>query len=103
MKRVIVESPFRGEVERNIAYARKAMMDSIGRGEAPIASHLLYTQILDEMVAHESATGILLGFEWYKVADACCIYEDYGISPGMLLGMDEAKRRGVPIIRRRIL
>ena len=103
MKRVIIESPFRGDTERNIAYARRAIMDSISRGEAPFASHLIYTQVLNELVPHESATGILLGFEWYKVVAACCVYTDYGISHGMMLGMEEAIRRRVPIIQRKIL
>jgi hypothetical protein len=44
MKLVIIESPYAGEVEANVAYARACMRDSLGHGEAPIASHLLYTQ-----------------------------------------------------------
>ena len=42
MRRVIVESPYAGDVERNIAYVRAAMRDCLMRGEAPLASHLLY-------------------------------------------------------------
>ena len=50
MKLVILESPFAGDVKRNTAYARAALRDSLLRGEAPIASHLLYTQdgVLDD-------------------------------------------------------
>ncbi len=44
MKLVILESPYAGHVDANVAYARMAMHDSLLRGEAPIASHLLYTQ-----------------------------------------------------------
>lgn len=44
MKRVILESPYAGDVERNLTYARECVRDSLSRGEAPIASHLLYTQ-----------------------------------------------------------
>lgn len=49
MRRVILESPFAGHVESNIEYARACIRDSLLRGEAPLASHLLYTQpgILD--------------------------------------------------------
>ena len=42
MRRVILESPYAGNVEENVAYARAAVRDSLLRGEAPIASHLLY-------------------------------------------------------------
>ena len=44
MRRVILESPYAGSVEENVAYARAAVRDSLLRGESPIASHLLYTQ-----------------------------------------------------------
>lgn len=42
MRRVIVESPYAGDVIRNVEYARAAMRDCLQRGEAPFASHLLY-------------------------------------------------------------
>jgi hypothetical protein len=50
MKRVILGSPYAGDIERNISYARKCIRHSLSLGEAPIASHLLYTQegILDD-------------------------------------------------------
>ena len=41
---VIIESPYMGDVQRNIAYAQQCMGDSLKRGEAQFASHLLYTQ-----------------------------------------------------------
>jgi hypothetical protein len=44
MRRVIIESPYSGDVETNVAYARAALRDCLSRGEAPLASHLLYTQ-----------------------------------------------------------
>lgn len=52
---VIIESPYAGDVERNIEYARRRVRDSPARGEAPIASHLLYTQpgIPDDNVPSE--------------------------------------------------
>lgn len=39
MRRVILESPYAGEVEANVAYARLCMRDSISRGEAPSVSY----------------------------------------------------------------
>src|SRR5690606_3550939 len=40
---VILESPYAGNIDLNIDYARAAVRDSLSRGESPIASHLLYT------------------------------------------------------------
>jgi len=70
MKRVILESPYAGDtaedVERNLTYAREALRDSLLRGEAPIASHLLYTQkgVLDDRIREERALGIAAGLAW---------------------------------------
>jgi hypothetical protein len=47
---VIIESPYAGDPDGNLAYARAALADSLARGEAPFASHLLYPQVLDDMI-----------------------------------------------------
>jgi len=35
VRRVIVESPYAGDVARNVEYARACVRDSLQRGEAP--------------------------------------------------------------------
>jgi len=66
MKRVIVESPYKGDIPTNVAYAREALRDSLMRGEAPLASHLLYTQegVLRDEIPEERALGIEAGLSW---------------------------------------
>lgn len=101
---VIIESPFAGDVKSNIAYARKCVADSVHRGEAPIASHLLFTQpdILNDDIPGERALGIEAGLAWYRVADKCVVYADRGISRGMAVGIDRATWRGIPVEVRKI-
>ena len=36
-----LESPYAGDVAANVAYARRCLADSVARGEAPLATHLL--------------------------------------------------------------
>lgn len=97
MKLVIVESPFKGDDYRatnaNIVYARAAVRDCLLRGEAPIASHLLYTQdgILDDRVDNERMLGIEAGLLWGAKADKTVVYMDRGISAGMEAGILRAK------------
>lgn len=81
----IIESPYAGDIETNIEYARKCIKDSLLRGEAPIASHLLYTQkgILDDNIKEERQLGIDAGLEWRRVAEKHVFYTDLGISEGM--------------------
>jgi hypothetical protein len=91
MRLVVIESPYaanpavHGTVEMHVDYARRCMADSLMRGEAPIASHLLYTQpgILNDAVAVERAIGIKAGLEWGARGDMIAFYLDYGWSPGM--------------------
>lgn len=99
MKLVILESPFAGDIEENIKYARECVRDSLSRGEAPIASHLLYTQegILDDNIPEERQWGIDAGLAWKVVADKSVVYADRGISKGMEYGMKLAKEQGLEV------
>ena len=61
-KLVYLESPYAGDVNKNIKYARLCMKDSLDRGEYPFTSHLLYTQenILDDNDPVERTLGMSL-------------------------------------------
>lgn len=103
MRRVVLESPFAGDIDANVAYARACIRDSLLRGEAPIASHLLYTQpgILNDDDRNERAHGINAGHAWmYGGAQAVVVYTDRGISSGMAAGIRVAELLGLPIERR---
>ncbi len=99
MRLVIIESPYAGDVESNVEYARAAVRDSLERGEAPIASHLLYTQpgILDDDVPRERQWGIDAGLAWRLVASATVVYTDKGITRGMEYGIKKAQDDGKPV------
>lgn len=104
MRRVIVESPFAGDVEANLTYVRACMHDCLMRGEAPFASHALYTQpgILDDTIEVERIHGINAGHAWMHGADAVVVYQDRGISRGMRQGIDRAELHGLPVEYRNI-
>jgi hypothetical protein len=72
------------------------------RGEAPIASHLLYTQVLRDDIPAERALGIAAGLAWLPMAEAMVVYIDCGVSPGMREAIAAAERLGIPIIRRKL-
>lgn len=96
MRLVIVESPYAGDIGANVEYARRAVRDSLARGEAPIASHLLYTQpgILRDDVPDERQWGIDAGLAWRAVAEASVVYTDRGITRGMEYGIAAARAAG---------
>jgi hypothetical protein len=93
MRTVVIESPYSGDVERHLRYARACLADCLKRGESPYASHLLLTQpgVLDDTVPEERERGIRAGFAWGKVAGATVVYTDLGISIGMKVGIIAAQ------------
>ncbi len=101
-RRVILESPYRGDTEHNTEYARAALYNSLMRGEAPIASHLLYTQdgVLDDNIPTQRQLGIDAGHAWLGVAEAVVFYVDLGMSPGMEAAWQRAQEAVVECERR---
>ncbi len=95
---VILESPYAGNVEENLRYARACMRDCLQRGEAPYAS-LLYTQpgVLDDTIPDERSLGIRAGMAWGVQAEKTVVYVDNGISGGMAYGIAKADELGRPI------
>jgi hypothetical protein len=102
VKRVILETPYRGDIDVNISFARACLRDCLLRGESPIASHLLYTQegVLDDNDADQRRLGIKAGLAWVHVADATVVYTDLGITEGMQQGIDFALDAGREVIMR---
>lgn len=100
MKRVIIESPYAGDVFLNVQYARVCLLDSLRRGEAPFASHLLYTQVLNDSLPEERTLGIEAGLAIGAAMDLTAVYEDLGVSDGMVKGIERAQAAGRPVERR---
>lgn len=93
---VIIESPYAGDVEANEEYLNACLHDSLMRGEAPFASHGLYTRpdVLDDTIPAERTHGIEAGLAWAERADATIVYTDRGISTGMSYGIAHARELG---------
>lgn len=96
--RVIIESPYAGDVLLNMAYLRACMRDSLLRGEAPYASHGLYTQpgVLVDDVPSDRELGIRAGYAWRASAAKTLFYLDLGMSGGMRHGMQHCEQHGLP-------
>lgn len=107
MKRVYLESPYAPPasmapmsepwLERrneHVRYAHAAIRDSLRRGEAPIASHVLYTTALNDRKPDEREKGIQAGFSWALHAQAWVVYVDFGVSRGMWEGLKLCRQLG---------
>ncbi len=102
MTRVFVASPYAGDVDANVAYAKRCLRDSLDRGEAPIAPHLMHPGVLDDSVPLERAAGLNAGKAWLAQAELLAVYTDRGVSSGMAGEIAEAECLEIPIERRSI-
>ena len=102
--RVVIESPFAGDVVKNLKFLRAAMRECLLQGEAPYASHALYTQegVLKDEDPEERRLGMEAGFRWGQAAQKVVVYDDLGMSQGMEKGIDRAKELGIPVERRKL-
>jgi len=97
MRLVVIESPYAGDTVRHTHYLRACLRDCLDRGEAPFASHAIYTLpgVLDDLVPEQRERGIAAGFAWRAHAAAVCFYVDLGWSPGMIEAQRVAEREGL--------
>lgn len=93
--RCIVESPFAGDIDRNIEYAAEAISFLVLGGKyAPMASHLLYTRMLDDDDKDERMLGIDAGLNYGAKAEETIVFVDRGLSTGMKYGIINAEKAG---------
>ena len=59
------------------------MRDCLERGEVPIASHLLYPQVLDDAEPGQRQLGIDAGLGWVLSRDFVAFHEDRRSPPRM--------------------
>ena len=99
MKRVILESPYKGNFKLNEMYGEFCMHDCIvNHNEAPYASHLLYTRdnVLRDTIPEERKLGIKAGFFWRECAEMTVFYTDLEMTSGMVQGIQDCDKKGHP-------
>lgn len=102
MRRVIIESPFKGDLTRNQLYLRDCLRDAIFRGESPYASHAILPGPLDDTNPAERDLGIRAGYAWWSAADVVAFYVDHGWSEGMKKALHRAKTMQIKWEERRV-
>lgn len=97
-KLVYIASPYAGDVEANVAFAKVACRYAMQHGCTPVALHLLYPQMLDDAVPAEREAGIQMGLRVLEACDELWLCGER-MSHGMQAELVAAKRLGVPVIR----
>lgn len=109
-RRVILESPYaapdRAGLAKNARYLRACLRHSLLLGEAPFASHAIYTLpgVLDDTNAEERSMGMEAGWAWMASVNtqAVVAYTDLGWSVGMSQGVERAIKEGLKVEERQL-
>lgn len=94
--KVYIVSRYAGDVENNIKKAVRYCRFAIDKRKMPIASHLLYPQIIDDNIPEEREIGTMYGLALLALCDEVWCFGKK-LSPGMELEVKEAKRLKKPI------
>ncbi|MBS6955397.1 MAG: DUF4406 domain-containing protein [Enterocloster asparagiformis] len=97
-KLVYIASPYAGDVEANVAFAKAACHYAMEQGATPIAVHLLYPQILDDSIPAERKAGIRMGLRVLEACDELWLCGDR-ISHGMRAELAAAEQLDIPVRR----
>ena len=95
-KLVYIASPYAGDVEGNVAFAKAACRYAAAKGYTPVAVHLMYPQFLDDRVPKEREAGLKMGRRVLAVCEEIWLCGER-MSAGMKAEEAEAKRLGLPI------
>ena len=99
-KMVYVASRYAGDIPANTAAAVRCCRQVIDEGFMPIASHLLYPQMLKDDDPEERELGLAFGLALLGMCDEVWVYGEP--SPGMNHEIQEAKRLGKPVRYREV-
>lgn len=89
--RVYIVSPYAGDIDANKRFAIRCCRYAIDRLRIPVASHLLFPQMLDDDSSDERELGLLFGLALLSSCQEVWVFGNQ-ISPGMEQEIREAKR-----------
>lgn len=89
-RKVYVASPFVGDTEANIRKAIEYCQTVIDAGYMPLASHLLYPQMLNDKIPAERELGLMFGLALLRMCDEVWVFGP--VSSGMAQEIEEARR-----------
>ena len=94
-RKVYVASPYAGDTESNVKAAVSYCRQVIRAGYMPVASHLMYPQILDDSDPAQRELGLLFGLALLKLCDEVWVFGP--VSPGMEQEVREAGHLHIPV------
>ena len=96
-KLIYICAPLRGEVEKNIAFAREKAREVFAEGDVPICPHLMFPPIADPENPAQDQAAREMGL---RLVESCQQVNVYGPTwtDGMWAEIRHAERMGIPIM-----
>lgn len=95
-KLVYIASPYAGDVEKNVEFAKAACRYAVAEGHTPIAVHLMYPRFLNDEDPEERSKGLRMGLRVLLSCDELWLCGDH-LSIGMQEEKEFAEKLGIPI------
>lgn len=93
---VYICSPYAGDIEANVAAARRYSRFAVKTGFIPIAPHLLFPQFLNDSDPNERKLGLFLGNVLMSKCSEVWVFGER-ISTGMEAEINQAKSKHYPL------
>ena len=96
-KLIYICAPLRGEVEKNIAFAREKAREVFAEGDIPICPHLMFPPIADPADPTQDQAAWEMGL---RLVESCQQLNVYGPiwTDGMWAEIHHAERLGIPVM-----
>ena len=96
-KLIYICAPLRGEVEKNIAFARDKAQEVFAAGDVPICPHLMFPPIADPENPVQDQAAREMGL---RLVESCQQVNVYGPvwTEGMWAEINHAERLGIPVL-----
>ena len=96
-KLIYICAPLRGEVEKNIAFAREKAREVFAEGDVPICPHLMFPPIADPENPAQDQAAREMGL---RLVESCQQVNVYGPvwTEGMWAEINHAERLGIPVL-----
>lgn len=96
-KLIYICAPLRGEVEKNITFAREKAREVFAEGDVPICPHLLFPPIADPGNPAQDQAAREMGL---RLVESCQQVNVYGPvwTEGMWAEINHAERLGIPVL-----
>lgn len=93
---VYICSPYRGNVENNVARAKEFCRFALDQGQIPLAPHLMFPQFMDDSINEERELALFMDIILMGKCDEVWVLLDR-ISSGMQAEIDKAHQRKQPV------